>query len=218
MHGEAGVCSLNSAWFWRTLDTQPQQLNQGLPEVRQHNPPLPPTPPSPCRIPRSTLALDCPIIQLLPDCLLLALPPAQKSGTKIGWRPPGPALGFLKSFRLATRPYFSPRLLHNISIRPNPSIRSLLPLRRCGLPRERGCKPGRAGGDKHLRSLQASRPSSFLALPRSLSTLQSPDTLDIHGHRRMRCHWAPEILPVLASLTVQHLVPPMARSPVATGL
>ncbi len=50
------------------------------------------------------------------------------------------------------------------------------------------------------------------------SLLQSPDILDVHGHHRMLCHWDPKILPVLASITVQHLVLLMARSPVAVDL
>ena len=63
-----------------------------------HPPPLPPPPPSPCRLSRSTLALDCPVLQLPSNCPLLD----QKSGTKIGRKPPGPAVTFLKSLRLAS--------------------------------------------------------------------------------------------------------------------
>lgn len=46
-----------------------------------------------------------------------------------------------------------------------------------------------------------------------LSTLQSPDTVDNPRRLPTAVPLGPQILPLLASITVQHLVPPMARTP-----
>lgn len=67
----------------------------------------------PCCIPRSTLALECPVIQLPSNRSLLVQKKLHKNRTE---STPGPALAFLKRIRMAARLDLSPPSLHNSSI------------------------------------------------------------------------------------------------------